>query len=201
MIIETLEQLTSLHKSPTERAVGKELQQLEPHSKRFIELSPFLVLSTANAAGQADSSPRGGAPGFVKVTGDKQLLIPDAPGNNRLDSLRNILETKQVGLLFFLPGIEETLRVNGRATLSTDPALLQLVNDESWTPKLVIQVEIEALYMHCAKAILRCKLWSAAAQIERDAFPTIGQILKDQLGLDGPAEPHGEMLRRYAPDL
>ena len=201
MILDNIEQLLALHKAPSDRAAAKEISQLETHSMRFIELSPFLVLSSANAKGHADASPRGGPPGFVKVASPTQLLIPDAPGNNRLDSLRNILETGQVGLLFLLPGVEETLRVNGRAVLRTDADLLARCDDERWTPKLVLQVEIESLFMHCAKALLRSKLWTNEARIERDEFPSMGEILKAHLKLDGEPETREQMLERYGPDL
>lgn len=199
--IRTFEELTWLHKQPTERAQGKELRQLEVHTKRFIELSPFLVLSSTDAQGRADASPRGGAPGFVKLGSDTQLLIPDAPGNNRLDSLRNILETHQVGLLFLLPGVEETLRINGSAELSKDPDLLGRFDGENWLPKLVIRVEIETIYMHCAKALLRSRLWDPETHLDRSAYPTMGEVLKDHLGQAGPPESQGDMLARYAQDL
>jgi PPOX class probable FMN-dependent enzyme len=199
--ITTIEQLVALHKEPSKRAQGKELSQLELHTKRFIELSPFLVLSSADAKGRADASPRGGAPGFVKLASDTELLIPDAPGNNRLDSLRNIIETRQVGLLFLLPGVEETLRINGSAELSTDPALLARFDHENWNPKLVIKVRVETLYMHCAKALLRSRLWEPETRIERSAYPTMGEVLKDHLGQAEPAESHADMLARYAQDL
>src|SRR5262245_5579297 len=120
MIIDSIESLRGLYDAPTERAQKKEIRALDRHCRRFLELSPFVVLATADQAGNADASPRGGAPGFVKALDEHTLLIPDAPGNNRLDTLENILATGRIGLLFLIPGIDETLRVNGRATLSTE---------------------------------------------------------------------------------
>lgn len=201
MQITTLSQLLSLYAAPGERALRKELPSLDRHGRDFIALSPFVVLSTSNAAHELDASPRGGAPGFVKVTEDGQLLLPDSPGNNRLDSLQNILATGQVGLLFLIPGFDETLRVNGRAVLSTDDADLQQCADARRTPKLVIRIRVTAAYLHCAKAFMRSRLWDAASQLERSRMPTMGQMISDQTGLLIAPETRQEMERRYAPDL
>src|SRR5262245_43449905 len=139
MKIDSVEALRGLYAAPTERAVKKEIHTLDRHSRRFLELAPFVVLATADKAGNADASPRGGPPGFVKAPNEKTLLIPDAPGNNRLDTLENILATGRVGLLFMIPGVDETLRVNGRASLSDDSAELSVFKDERRQPKLVIR--------------------------------------------------------------
>lgn len=201
MQITTESELRSLYPAPQERAVRKELPALDRHCRDFIALSPFVVLSTGDLDHGLDASPRGGEPGFVKVTGDGQVLLPDSPGNNRLDSLRNIVRTGQVGLLFLIPGFDETLRVNGRAVLSTDDADLQVCASERRTPKLVIRVSVTAAYLHCAKAFLRSRLWSAAAQVERTRLPTMGQMINEQTGLNTAPETREEMERRYAPDL
>jgi uncharacterized protein len=148
-----------------------------------------------------DASPRGGAPGFVKAQGDGTLLIPDSPGNNRLDTLENIVQTGRIGLLFLLPGVDESLRVNGRAVLSTADAELTLCSDAKRRPKLVIRVTVEAVYLHCAKALMRSDLWNPARHINRQALPSLGEMLKDQIGGDMPAETQAEMLKRYAQDL
>ena len=193
--------LDTLYAAPLERAVRKQLDRLDRHCRRFIALSPFVVLATGDSAHQLDASPRGGEPGFVKVTADGQLLIPDAPGNNRLDSLRNIGQTGQIGLLFMIPGFDETLRVNGAASLSTDAADLAACQTERRSPKLVIRVAVSAAYLHCAKAFLRARLWSAAAQVDRDAMPSAGQMIAEQTGMAIAPETREAMERRYAPDL
>jgi PPOX class probable FMN-dependent enzyme len=201
MDITTLETLRQHYAGPKERAVRKEIPALDRHCRRFIELSPFLILATSDINHNMDASPRGGAPGFVKVTADGAVLIPDAPGNNRLDSFSNIVETGRVGLLFLIPGFDETLRVNGRAVLSIDAADIQRCTDERRAPKVVIRIGVQEVYLHCAKAFMRSRLWSAASQVPRSALPTLGQMIKDQTGIEVPAETQEEMARRYAPDL
>src|SRR5262245_48754561 len=193
--------LSALYPEPRERALKKQLDALDAHARRFVELSPFVVLASCNASAAVDASPRGGAPGFVKVADAHTLLIPDAPGNNRLDSLRNIVEARGVGLLFLVPGIDETLRVNGTATLTRDAALLARCADERRTPKVVIRVQVREVYLHCAKAFMRSRLWDPQAQVPRDTLPTIGQMISDQTGLQVPAETREEMGRGYAADL
>ena len=201
MPVLTLDALRALYPAAQERARRKEIPALDRHCRDFIALSPFVVLATGDAARGLDASPRGGDPGFVQVTDEGALLLPDAPGNNRLDSLENIVACDQVGLLFLIPGFDETLRVNGRALLSDDPADIARCTTERRAPKLVIRVRVTAAYLHCAKAFLRSKLWSAAAQVPRETLPTIGQIIADQTGLHVPPETRAEMERRYAADL
>src|SRR5262245_28384041 len=142
--------LHALYAAPRERALKKQLTAIDVHARRFIELSPFLVLASAGTGG-IDASPRGGAPGFVRVVDARTLWIPDSPGNNRIDSLDNIVERGDVGLLFMIPGVDETLRINGRATLTTDAATLARCADARRTPKLVIRVDVREVYLHCAK--------------------------------------------------
>ncbi len=201
MQIQTLEQLRTLHKSPSERAVLKELTYIDKHIQRFISLSPFLTISSGNLLHQMDCSPRGGEAGFVKVLDAQTLLIPDSPGNNRLDTLSNIIETSQVGLLFFVPGIDEVVRVNGKATLQTDPDLLAHFNDMKNRPKLLIKVGVEAAYMHCPKSLMRSNLWSVESHQKLDAMPTLGEIIQDQTKMTSPVETREEMLKRYLPEL
>ena len=201
MEITSLEALRSLYASARERSVKKELQQLDVHCTRFISLSPLVVVSSSGASGALDASPRGGEPGFVRVQGNGTLLIPDAPGNNRLDTLENVVQTGQVGLLFFVPGVDETLRVNGKAVLSTLAAELELCKDAKRTPKLVIRVTVESAYLHCAKALMRSALWDASRHVERSVMPSMGEMMKDQIGGDIPAETQQQMLARYALDL
>ena len=199
--IESLEALRQLYGQPHERAVRKEIPALDRHCRRFIALSPFVILATTDAGHNVDGSPRGGEPGFVKVSAEGDLLIPDAPGNNRLDSFENIVATGQVGLLFLIPGFDETLRVNGRATLSLDPQDIAACSNERRAPTLVVRVAVSAAYLHCAKAFMRSKLWQASSQVDRATLPTIGQMISDQTGLVIAPETRDEMARRYAPDL
>jgi len=201
MHIQTIDQLRSLFKAPSERAILKELTHIDKHIQRFISLSPFLVISTGDQNHQMDASPRGGEAGFVKVLDPQTLLIPDSPGNNRLDSLSNILATSQIGLLFFVPGIDEVVRLNGRATIQTDVELLKHFQEMTNKPKLVIQVIVEAAYMHCPKALMRSKLWSVEQHQSIDAMPTLGEIIRDQTKMPAPLESREDMLKRYLPEL
>lgn len=148
MRIETLGQLRTLYAAPKERAVKKQLTALDKHCKKYIGLSPFVVLSSVGSDDVLDASPRGGAPGFVKVLDDHTLLIPDSPGNNRLDTLENIIHTRRLGLLFLIPGVDETLRVNGRAELSVAAEDIARCTTEVRAPKLVIRVNVQQAYLH-----------------------------------------------------
>jgi uncharacterized protein len=199
--IRSVEALRSLYREPSERAVRKQLDRLDAHCRRFVSLSPFLVIASADADGRVDASPRGGDPGFVKVFDDRTVLIPDSPGNNRLDSLQNLISRPGVGLLFMVPGVDETLRINGRATLRMDEALIGLCANERRRAPLVIAVEVKEAYLHCAKALMRSKLWHSDAQQDRSVLPSMGQMLKDQIGLAGEPESNDAMRARYQADL
>jgi len=201
MDITTIDALHALYATPGERALKKQLAAIDVHARRFIELSPFVVLASGSAAGALDASPRGGAPGFVQVADAHTLLLPDAPGNNRLDSLHNFVETGGVALLFLIPGFDETLRVNGSATLTCDPQVLARCADARRTPKVVIRVHVREVYLHCAKAFMRSRLWEPDARVPRETLPTIGQMIGDQTGIRTPPETRDEMCRRYAADL
>ena len=201
MRITTPEQLRALYAQPTERARRKQLDALDAHCKAFIALSPFVVLATSDAAGRVDATPRGGVPGFVVVQGDQTLLLGDAPGNNRLDALQNLIENPQAGLLFMVPGVDETLRVNGRVELSTDPADVAACSDERRAPKVVLRMTVQEAFLHCAKAFMRSKLWHEEARVVRERLPSMGQMLHEQIGLDSPPESQQEMLLRYQKDL
>ena len=148
-----------------------------------------------------DASPRGGAPGFVQHADDGALLIPDAPGNNRLDTLENIVATGRVGLLFMVPGVDETLRVNGAALLSRSPADITRCTNERRAPVLVIRVQVQEAYLHCAKALMRSRLWAPESRVQRSLLPTAGQMLMDHTGIQTAPETPEEMARRYLPDL
>ncbi len=170
--------LERLYGAPSGAAVEKEIDYLHPHYQRLIAASPFFVLATGGPDGM-DTSPRGDAPGFVAVEDEKTLLIPDRRGNNRVDSLRNIIANPRVALLFLIPGIGETLRVNGRADISTDPALLERFGVDGKLPRSVLVVHVETAFFQCARAIFRSKLWDPAQHIERASLPSLGTIVSD----------------------
>ncbi len=193
-------ELRALHSAPTERAVRKELDRLDRHCRRFIELSPFLVMATADAEGRLDATPRGGDPGFVEVADDFTLLLPDRPGNNRLDSLTNLTERPDVGLLFMIPGVDETLRVNGVAALRTDPDLVERFQVGRRPPAIVLAITVRQAYLHCAKALMRSRLWDPDARIDRAELPTMGEMMRDHAG-SGSAESQAAMVERYREQL
>jgi PPOX class probable FMN-dependent enzyme len=165
--------------APSRLATLKQLDRLDHNCRRFIELSPFLCMATARQGGLADNSPRGDAPGFVQVLDERTLLIPDRPGNNRLDSMVNIIHNPNVGLLFFIPGVTETLRVNGRARLVTRPELLAPSAVRERAPQVAILVEVAETFLHCSKALIRSRLWQADARVERKALPSLGRMIAD----------------------
>ena len=192
------DQLRRLYAIPAERALRKQQAALDAHCQRFIALSPLCVLATGGAAGALmDASPRGGAPGFVHVHDAQTLWIPDAGGNNRLDSLSNLLHDPRIGLLFMVPGVNETLRINGTARLRDEPAWTGHFAGAHFTPKLVIEVQVREAYLHCAKALMRSRLWQAEAQVERSALPSMNQMIHAQIGLDTPPESQAAMEQRY----
>lgn len=201
MTIDTLEALREHYADPQERAVKKEIAALDIHCRRFIELSPFVLLASSDAAHNLDASPRGGEPGFVKVADAHTLLLPDSPGNNRLDSFQNIVATGKIGLLFLIPGFDETLRVNGTAVLSQAEDDIAACTTERRAPKLVVRITVEAAYLHCAKAFMRSRLWDPAARVARSTLPTTGQMISEQTGIVVAPETQEAMARRYAPDL
>ncbi|MCW3474719.1 pyridoxamine 5'-phosphate oxidase family protein [Limobrevibacterium gyesilva] len=164
-------------------AANKVLTRLDAHCRAFIGLSPFLVLATADGQGGADASPRGDAPGFVAVLDDTTLLLPDRPGNKRVDSYRNILAHPGVGLIFFVPGVDETVRVNGTARVVTGAELLAQVPAQGKIPATGLLITVQEAFFHCGKALIRSKLWDPASRIERKSFPTLGRIIADQTRL------------------
>jgi uncharacterized protein len=186
-IVRTVEELESLYGNPVPAAVLKELDHLSADYRRYVEVSPFVVIATAGAEG-LDCSPRGDPAGFVRIADPKTLLIPDRRGNNRIDSLRNIIVDPRVALLFLIPGIGQTLRVNGTAVLDTDDELRESFAMEGKAPACVIVVHVEAVYFQCPKALLRSKLWDPASHVDRSALPTAGEVLQRiSDGFDGPA--------------
>ncbi|MCX7420031.1 MAG: pyridoxamine 5'-phosphate oxidase family protein [Planctomycetia bacterium] len=183
-------ELRALYGAPSELSARKSLSQLDVHCRNFIERSPFLCLSTAAADGTADVSPRGDAPGFVRVLDEHTLLIPDRLGNNRIDSLRNVLQNANVGLLFLVPGVDETLRVNGLAQVVVRSTLLEACAVNGKVPKTGLLIEVREAFLQCAKALIRSRLWTDEYRLARDQLPTLGKILVDQIGL---ATPVGEL--------
>lgn len=202
--ITTLEALRALYAPARERSVLKELPALDAHALRFISLSPLVVLASHGLDG-ADASPRGGAPGFVKAPDANTLLIADSPGNNRLDTLANIITQPQLGLLFLVPGVDETLRVNGTAVLSVDETERRLCQDDRRVPPLVIRITVQAAYLHCAKALMRSDLWNPARHVQRSCMPSMGEMLREQIGEraspDMVWETQEQMLQRYRQTL
>ena len=191
--IDSTAALRALYGQPGERAVAKEQARLDEHTRAFIAHSPFLVLGTAGADGRCDVSPKGDAPGFVHVLDDHRLAIPDRLGNNRLDGLRNVVENPHVGLIFFIPGREDTLRVNGRATISREAALLERLAVNGKPPQTVLVVEVEQAFMHCTRAFKRAGLWDHERWPDASSVPSMQRMIWDLL----PAKPEGKTLEQY----
>ena len=183
--IATIAQLEGLYGTPVEAATVKEVDYITPHYRAYIEASPFATLATSGPEG-LDCSPRGDRPGFVRIHDDKTLMLPDRHGNNRIDSLRNIVRDPRVALLFLIPGFGNTLRVNGRAHLSVAPDLLASFAIEDKPPRSVLVMEVDAIYFQCARALVRSKLWDAASHVDPKSLPSAGQILaalsRDRVG-------------------
>jgi len=179
--VTTLEALEALYDKPYGPAIVKEIDRINPHYRKFIEAAPFFALATSGPDG-LDCSPRGDAPGFVRVADEKTLLIPDRRGNNRIDSLRNIVSDPRVALLFLIPGVGETIRVIGRASISTDPALTETFIVNGKAPRSVIVVAVERVFFQCTKAIVRSKLWDPALHVDRKSLPSAGTILGEISG-------------------
>lgn len=172
---------------PMERARLKVLRRLDGHCRKFIELSPFVCLGTSGDEG-ADVSPRGDRPGFVHVLDDVTLALPDWPGNNRIDSLANIVSNPRVGLLFLIPGVDESLRVNGRADVTTDPNILGRWEVNGKAPRSALVIAVEEAFLHCGKALIRSRLWHDDYRIDRSQLPSYGRMLKDQIEISDSAE-------------
>ncbi|PWK76156.1 pyridoxamine 5'-phosphate oxidase family protein [Aminobacter sp. AP02] len=182
------ETLRQHYRAPGDGAVKKELHCLDHHARSFLARSPFVLVGSSDGKGNADVTPKGDKPGFVAVLDDVTIAIPDRPGNNRLDTLENVVVNPAVGLLFLIPGMNETLRINGEARLTADPGLREQLAAEGKPPVTVMVVAIKAVYMHCAKAFMRSELWAPATWPDRASLPTLGQILRDQLALADNAE-------------
>jgi hypothetical protein len=194
-LITTVEQLEALYGQAWGPAVAKEIDHISPAYRKLIEASPFVAVATGGPDG-FDCSPKGDAPGFVRVLDDKTLALPDRPGNNRIDGFRNILQDPRIALLFLIPGVGETLRVNGRASISVDPELMQSFAVNGKLPRCVLLVHIETTFFHCSKAIVRSKLWDDATKIDRKSLPSTGSIIAEVSG----GKLGGESYDRDAPE-
>ena len=179
-VISTEDALRELFSPPHEIAVAKVIGHLDKHARALIARSPFLCIGTQTPQGDADVSPRGDPPGFVKVLNERVLLIPDRPGNNRLDTQSNIIANPNVGIIFMIPGFDETLRINGKAKITTEPALLETMSVQGRTPSVAIAVQVEEVLMHCAKAFRRARLWDPDQLQDRKEMPSLRQIILDQ---------------------
>lgn len=181
MVMANRSDLRSVYREPNERAHQKVLNRLDKHCREFIALSPLCILSSTGADGLQDTSPRGDPPGFVATLDEKTLLIPDRPGNNQVDSLKNVTVNPQVGLLFLVPGMNETLRVSGSAEITTDEELLAALSVNGRPPLSGLRVTVEEAFLHCGRALIRSRLWDPEVQIDRSSYPTYGQVLADQI--------------------
>ncbi len=177
-IVKTLDELATLYGAVNPNSLAKETPALTPEYRRWIEHAPFLAIATCGPEG-FDCSPRGDAPGqLFRILSDTQIAIPDRRGNNRIDTLKNLIGDPRVALLFLTPGINETLRINGRAVISTDPELIETFSVDGKKPATVIQVDIQAVYFQCARALVRSGLWNAESHVSQTAVPTAGQMTK-----------------------
>jgi PPOX class probable FMN-dependent enzyme len=190
------QQLDQLYKAPNPFVLAKDIGHIDKHGRRFIELSPFCAIATVGPSGGVDVSPRGGGPGFIRVAEDgKSLLMPDRPGNNRLDTLRNITEGPgEVGLMFMIPGVDDIYRVNGPASLVVDDALARSFEEFGKVPKSLLQVEVREAYLHCPKALMRADLWGDSHRIDRAELPSLAEMVTEQLGLEKPKATHEQQV-------
>jgi PPOX class probable FMN-dependent enzyme len=195
-VVTSEQELRELYGFPGERAVAKEQPALDEPCRAFIAHAPFLVMGTAGADGRCDVSPKGDAPGFVRVLDDHHLVIPDRLGNNRLDGMRNVVENGHVGLIFFIPGREDTLRVNGRARIVSDEALLDALAVGDKRPVTALLVEVEQCFLHCARAFKRAGLWQPERWPDAAAVPSMLRMIWDLL----PVKPAGQTVEQYERD-
>ena len=175
-IIQCADELSSLYGPPQERSIRKQIDHLDDYCRAFIAASPLVIISTQNA-GAADASPRGDFPGFVHIADEHTLLIPDRRGNNRLDTLKNLVGNPAIGLLFLVPGRHETFRVNGEAIITRDPALTSQFSVQGKAPRTVIVVAVKEAYIQCSRALVRADVWNPAKYVQPGAVPTMGQIM------------------------
>jgi hypothetical protein len=194
-LVKTMEQLQALYGEKNPNSVTKEIDHINNGYRKLIEAAPFVAVATCGPEG-LDCSPKGDPAGFVRILDDKTIAIPDRPGNNRIDGFRNIVRDPRVALLFLIPGVGETLRINGRADISIAPQLMQSFAINGKLPRCVMVVHIESIYFHCSKAIVRSKLWDEATKIDRKSLPSTGTIVAELSG----GKAGGEEYDRAAPE-
>lgn len=199
--VSTREELRAHYKAPGSKAVEKEIGALDRHCRNFIARSPFVVIGSQDDSGHADVTPKGDRPGFVAVLDDRTLAIPDRPGNNRLDTFENLLVNPAIGLIFLIPGMKETLRVNGMARITLDADLRQRFAFEGKAPMSVIVVDVKSAYMHCAMAFMRSQLWEPSTWPDRGEMPTLGEILRDHAAAGNPEETDQRLAAAYREEL
>ena len=203
-MIESVEALRQMYPQASARSRAKQLDRLDEAMRRFVAHAPLCVLASAGTAGGLlDASPRGGPPGFVQVADERTLLIPDATGNNRLDTLENLVADPRIGVLFLVPGVDEVLRVNGAARLRDEALFTQRFATPGATrlPALVIEVQVQEAYLHCPKALMRAQVWNPAARVAPGTFPSMNAMLKSQLGSAIVTETDEEAAARYRTQL
>lgn len=202
MAIDSVAKLRAVYRPPRARSGLKVLDHLDVHCRNFLALSPLCVISSSRADGRADASPRGDLPGsLAHVLDNRTLLLPDRPGNCQLDTLTNLVERPCVGLVFFVPGLNETLRINGRVEIVTDREYRAPLAIRGKLPILVLKVTVEEAYLHCAKALIRARVWEPEARVERSRFPTYGQVLADQIAGADAAEIDADSAESARTDL
>ncbi|WP_334163639.1 MSMEG_1061 family FMN-dependent PPOX-type flavoprotein [Phenylobacterium sp.] len=195
------DQLARLYRPPHQFTVAKAIDHVDDHGRRFIALSPFLVMGSVGQGG-VDVSPRGGGPGFVKVDeAGRTLFMPDRPGNNRIDSLKNLAETGEIGLMFMIPGIDDIYRVNGRAELADDPALIETFVEFGKPPRSVLRIAVREAFLHCPKALMRAELWGDSHRVDRSTLPSLAEMVSDQIGLPKPTVTHEEQVAQLRETL
>lgn len=196
--LDSEDDLRGVYAEPAKGVRDKSFPHLDAHSRHYIRLSPFFCIGSSRPDGLADVSPRGGEPGFVHALDDRHLAFPDRPGNNRLDTLTNIVHCPAIGMLFFLPGVEDMLRVNGIASITTDPEVMERFRHDGKLPRSVVVIETREVYFHCSKALRRSDLWNPEKRLPKGVFPTLGRIARDQFRLMVPAKLIDLALRRDA---
>ena len=202
MAIDSVTKLRAVYRPPRARSGLKVLDHLDVHCRNFLALSPLCVISSSRADGRADASPRGDLPGsLAHVLDDRTLLLPDRPGNRQLDTLTNLVERPYVGLVFFVPGWNETLRINGRVEIVDEREFLAPLAIRGRMPILAVKVTVEEAYLHCAKALIRARVWEPEARVERSRFPTYGQVLADQIAGADAAEIDADSAESARTDL
>jgi len=195
--VATLDELHAINGTPTQAIREKHTSYLTPLLEEFIQASPFFLIATADGEGNCDVSPKGDPAGTVRILDRRTLAIPDRPGNRRMDGHRNVLANPYVGLIFIIPNVDETVRVNGRAFITSDPELLDTMKVQNRAPKLATIVQIDEVYMHCARAFLRSGLWQPASWPDPDTIPTLSAIMCEQKDLPPPDESHGKRREEY----